>query len=1098
MNIVKYIRLHQRKVAVSLMLLFTIQLLSPLEVMALGSGPSQPEFQEFEPASTTEMVNPFTGDFTYNIPLFELPGPNGGYPFNLAYHAGISADQEASWVGLGWSLNPGAITRQVRGLPDDFNGDEVQTTRKMKPNRTYGVGFGMGVELLGLDRLKTNVGLNIMHNNYNGISYSVDANLGFPLATGSDKNATLGLDISLDSNEGLSLRPGFSLSRKDPAGLLSWTDTQFSLGVGYHSRYGLSDLSFGLSKQKSNIVYGITKKGKLGADLYESGSGFSSSISLANSGFTPAISHPTVGINTAFTVKSGGAWWSVFPNANINGFYNEQNFKDIRSSVKAFGYENLQNAGEDDLMDFNRERDGRLHKEAPNLPVPSLTHDVYSVTGQGVGVMFKPMRRDVGIIHDNRIESHSTSGSLGLDLGPAVSHLGVNLGLNYAHNTSGKWNLPAQSLSARFRSSELNSLDEPWYYKVRGEHTILDKTDYDNNLADTPIDINLSQSGDVPVINWGVEGNEASQKRVSKASTVVAFTNEELFSGAGRQVINLFKTSTINDNIRQIRPPHHVGAYLTTSSDGLRYVYAIPVYNSEKEEVIFGTSHDNGEEDITESDTRYYPGTPSSNEAYYVSTKTPGYAHSYLLTAVVGPDYVDVNNNGVDDADLGYWIKFNYTRTASDLFVWKTPYTGAIFNQGTKFDTDDNRGSYQIGKKEIWYLDQVESKTHLAKFTRTDRDDNGPASYPGSSVYDVKTKRLDHITLFAKDGEEEGAQLLKIKFDNDHYTLCKNVPNHANYNPATTNEDGKLTLKGIHFEYGSSTKRLNEYRFEYAHNSDYDKDNVDRWGFYNESRGAASTKVFPYVDQTEGAEATADRNEFAAMWSMTDIYLPSGSKIHIDYEMDDYAYVQHKQAMKMTPITSSSLEQMSMTVDNGAYPYQEYLDSLNGDDIYFRALVLMKDDHKEWVSGYLTPDYESDATNRFDFPLGTDINPIRKRAFEHMRTNVPRMVSDVGPDETLQVFPAVRLLVAAGEEVKKIFKGFNNFAKGKGWAASINPGKAWARLPVLSGYKYGGGHRVKRIMIRDAADANAPAYGQIYDYTIEENGRRISSGVAEN
>ena len=110
MNLFKIIRLQRRKVAICLILLFLIPM-SPTELFALGSGPSQPEFQEFEPASTTEMVNPFTGDFTYNIPLFELPGPNGGYPFNLAYNAGVTMDQEASWVGLGWSLNPGAITR---------------------------------------------------------------------------------------------------------------------------------------------------------------------------------------------------------------------------------------------------------------------------------------------------------------------------------------------------------------------------------------------------------------------------------------------------------------------------------------------------------------------------------------------------------------------------------------------------------------------------------------------------------------------------------------------------------------------------------------------------------------------------------------------------------------------------------------------------------------------------------------------------------------------------------------------------------------------------------------------------------------------------
>ena len=76
----------------------------PASLMALTSGPTQPEFSGFEPVGTTQMVDLFSGDFTYNIPLFELPGPDGGYPFNLAYHSGITMDQEASWVGLGWEF----------------------------------------------------------------------------------------------------------------------------------------------------------------------------------------------------------------------------------------------------------------------------------------------------------------------------------------------------------------------------------------------------------------------------------------------------------------------------------------------------------------------------------------------------------------------------------------------------------------------------------------------------------------------------------------------------------------------------------------------------------------------------------------------------------------------------------------------------------------------------------------------------------------------------------------------------------------------------------------------------------------------------------
>src|SRR6478752_5361277 len=81
--------------------------LAPIQLFALTSGPSQPETQQFAPAGMDNMVDPFTGDFSYNIPLLDV----GGYPVNLNYAAGITPDQEASWVGLGGNLNVGAINR---------------------------------------------------------------------------------------------------------------------------------------------------------------------------------------------------------------------------------------------------------------------------------------------------------------------------------------------------------------------------------------------------------------------------------------------------------------------------------------------------------------------------------------------------------------------------------------------------------------------------------------------------------------------------------------------------------------------------------------------------------------------------------------------------------------------------------------------------------------------------------------------------------------------------------------------------------------------------------------------------------------------------
>ncbi|MEO0778615.1 MAG: hypothetical protein AAF146_18760, partial [Bacteroidota bacterium] len=111
------------KALTTTLLLPLVLSLIPQSLWAITSGPAQEEFASFEPAQTTEMVNLYTGDSTYNIPLLNIPGPNGGYPINLFYNSGIRPNDAGSWVGLGWNLNIGAINRQLRGLPDDFNGE---------------------------------------------------------------------------------------------------------------------------------------------------------------------------------------------------------------------------------------------------------------------------------------------------------------------------------------------------------------------------------------------------------------------------------------------------------------------------------------------------------------------------------------------------------------------------------------------------------------------------------------------------------------------------------------------------------------------------------------------------------------------------------------------------------------------------------------------------------------------------------------------------------------------------------------------------------------------------------------------------------------
>src|SRR5215211_6260899 len=143
----KFISRHKKPFAWLLLLTMFLQTIMPLSAYALTSGPAQPEMQGFEPIGNSDMVDLFSGDFSYNIPLLDV----GGYPVNLAYHGGTGMDDEASWVGTGWSLNTGSVNRQLRGLPDDFNGSDRQERElSMKDHITKGGRFSVSLDLLGI------------------------------------------------------------------------------------------------------------------------------------------------------------------------------------------------------------------------------------------------------------------------------------------------------------------------------------------------------------------------------------------------------------------------------------------------------------------------------------------------------------------------------------------------------------------------------------------------------------------------------------------------------------------------------------------------------------------------------------------------------------------------------------------------------------------------------------------------------------------------------------------------------------------------------------------------------------------------------------
>lgn len=141
-----------KSAAIFMLLVFLNQILFPTIALALTAGPNSPEAASFEPVAATDLVSVFSGDFTYNLPVVNIPGPDGaGYSMSLSYHSGVSSEEEASWVGYGWTLNPGAINRQMRGLPDDYKGNNVKKYNKTRPNWSAGIREEISLEIASKD-----------------------------------------------------------------------------------------------------------------------------------------------------------------------------------------------------------------------------------------------------------------------------------------------------------------------------------------------------------------------------------------------------------------------------------------------------------------------------------------------------------------------------------------------------------------------------------------------------------------------------------------------------------------------------------------------------------------------------------------------------------------------------------------------------------------------------------------------------------------------------------------------------------------------------------------------------------------------------------
>lgn len=1002
---------RSRYTAIFLILLFVFEIGKPA---LYAGGPNQPETATFTPASADNLVDLFSGDFSYNIPLFEVDG----YPINLAYNAGIRPEQEASWVGLGWNLNPGAITRDVRGIPDDFKGDSIRYEKNIKDNVTVGLSAGAGGEIVGLPLGSVNVSAGLSYNNYRGFDLTTNAGISLGATIAGKGGLTSALSVNNSSMNGISVSPSLSLSYKTAASEAGDASVKGSLTASssYNSRSGVQQVSYGVGvsvdfqttqqKQVGDVTTNETTKHKRSSSSFAS-VGLGYSLPRVNSDFE------NFSVSGRFTL--GGEVFLSNAHAFVNGFYSSQKLRNKTQNKKAYGCLNSSFATDasTDVMDFSRENEVGFSFELPALPLAQMTPDILTVSGQGVSGSYKPYSNAFGVVIDPSGKSTSSSTSLGVEVAAGnIFEGGANVERNRVDGHTGSWvNSNAGMTGLGFKKPKANSNYENVYYQEANEKgQFVNNAFYNTTGKDEAVRFKLEKQASYEhatstVLEGGngqnyTASNNFSDVRSKRNKPVGLLTAGEVIGGGGVTATSESESWSVHS----VNNPHHIGEISVLGEDGKRFIYGLPVYNTKKEEVTFAVGTKNtgqpysGTAYCDKGQISYTPGTDDTAgndwglDNYFNGVYTPAYAHSYLPTCILGTNYIDADDEqGPSDGDFGEWVKFEYHKMDKP-YKWRMPFGSnnqsdpsvASFNPGIETDKTDDKASYVYGEKELVYLETILTRNYVLKFSISDREDGygvkgsqGGIDNQGSSAI---MQKLDSIQMFTKH-ELSNPNPVPVKtvhfvYDdgNGGYDLCENTPTNINAGR------GKLTLHEVYFTYRSSSRaKYNPYKFQYSDvNPDYSEESADRWGNFktqvaspdcNIATSELSTANYPYADQDD---TTADLNSSA--WNIVAIKLPTGGKIEVDYEADRYGFVQHKRAQVMKKTASvkfgggpefngpeaplailydGAQMKLGIKLDPGATIFSY---ATVNDLIYFRSLVKLgtanETERSDFISGY--------------------------------------------------------------------------------------------------------------------------------------------------
>lgn len=831
----------KRRIASLLLIsLFVMEMFRPTVVWALTSGPDQPEFSSFTPASLDNMVDPFTGDFSYNLPLLSIPGYKGGYPLNMAYRSGVSPEQEASWVGLGWNLNPGAVSRSLRGLPDEFDGenDKVTKTQHIKDDVTFSLNVGASwpnSEAVGQDLDKVistsyNGSLTLSYNTYTGLSHSFGYGMNVSLLNNKAMSPNFGFSGSLGP-DGLTITPqaGLSVMGKNSKDQTAG-GVKGSLSMSLNSNTGIERVGYSIRPTISIREQVDARTGEMEDNKHKTAKkdikgemSTGMGLSFANSSPVPFSEFP----RKTRTITGGGELgveiYGVTTDASVHFTWIKAFNTRETIEYKPYGYFNSHKYEEGDaLMDYNRINNVQATGNSKVLSYPQTTPDLFSFTGQEFSANVRAYRNDVGIYTDPVVKSRGEGDTYGVEPDPDAAP-GIKFSANYQSDITKSYSGPWRDQSTDFASkhfdfvgddfekvlkgkssfqSEANDYSELVYFASDDEFTANKELTNHSSLTnnDEPVAAYIGRRSSglqnlasfVPATqNFMYVGTNFSQQDLSQAETNVEHRRER------KKVFQFIPVSYFNSssNTYPRDKENHIQQVRATLEDGTVYMYGESIYVLEHKDVVFSvedqTSGATNNKLVTYDQGDNTTGNNKGQENFFSETVTSPYPSKFLLTKIVTNDYVDYGDQGdspldpeLDYEDMGEWVEFTYDDNNNSEVNYRNPMSAstnvANYTPGFKSNEQDDKGSYSYGTREEKYLKEIKTKTHKAVFELEDRCDNlYAASENGGIDINNRSQLLKSIKLYSIDENENEKELLKtIKFTYD-YSLCKGIPNYS-------------------------------------------------------------------------------------------------------------------------------------------------------------------------------------------------------------------------------------------------------------------------------------------------------------------------------